>query len=73
VNVFGHWRQIPPLNPVKLFLMSECDEPLRDDREKKDPPLKLEALRAALSHTFPSADIEEMLAEIERCYSEESL
>ena len=30
-----------------------------------DPQRKLDALRAAVSHSFPTADIEEMLAEIE--------
>lgn len=36
-----------------------------------DPLRKLRALRAATAHSFPTADIEEMLAEIERGYSEE--
>jgi hypothetical protein len=31
-----------------------------------DPRRKLQALRAATSHSFPTADIEEMLAQIER-------
>jgi hypothetical protein len=36
-----------------------------------DPLRKLRALSAATAHSFPTADIEEMLAEIERGYSEE--
>jgi hypothetical protein len=36
-----------------------------------DPRRKLQALRAATAHSFPTADIEEMLAQIERGYSEE--
>lgn len=36
-----------------------------------DPRRKLQALRAATSHSFPTADIEEMLAQIERGYAEE--
>jgi predicted 2-oxoglutarate/Fe(II)-dependent dioxygenase YbiX len=36
-----------------------------------DPERKLQALRQATSHSFPTADIEEMLAQIERGYSEE--
>jgi hypothetical protein len=36
-----------------------------------DPRRKLQALRAATSHSFPTADIEEMLAQIERGYTEE--
>ncbi len=38
-------------------------EPTRDPREK------LAALNSALSHSFPTADIDEMLAEIERGYA----
>ena len=36
-----------------------------------DPSRKLQALRAATAHSFPTADIEEMLAQIEHGYSEE--
>lgn len=36
-----------------------------------DPLRKMRALNAATAHSFPTADIEEMLAEIERGYSEE--
>jgi hypothetical protein len=36
-----------------------------------DPGRKLRALRQATSHSFPTANIEEMLAQIERGYSEE--
>jgi hypothetical protein len=37
-----------------------------------DPLRKLQVLRASVEHSFPTADIEEMLAQIERGYSEES-
>lgn len=36
-----------------------------------DPRRKLEALRAAVAHRFPTADIDEMIAQIERGYSDE--
>jgi hypothetical protein len=36
-----------------------------------DPGRKLKVLRQATSHSFPTADIEEMLAQIERGYAEE--
>ncbi|HEX9459134.1 MAG TPA: antitoxin [Thermoanaerobaculia bacterium] len=36
-----------------------------------DPRRKLQALHAATAHSFPTADIEEMLAQIERGYAEE--
>jgi hypothetical protein len=44
---------------------AKAEEPLADPRRK------LQALRAATSHSFPTADIEEMLAQIERGYTEE--
>jgi hypothetical protein len=36
-----------------------------------DPNRKLRALAAATAHSFPTADIEEMLAQIERGYSDD--
>jgi len=45
---------------------------LRDARRREpvgDPGLKLIAIRRAASHTFPTADIDEMLADIERGYA----
>jgi len=36
-----------------------------------DPRRKLQTLRAATTHSFPTADIDEMLAQIERGYTEE--
>jgi hypothetical protein len=36
-----------------------------------DPSRKLRALAAATSHSFPTADIDEMLAQIERGYSDD--
>jgi hypothetical protein len=39
-------------------------------RKSGEPaPAKHEAIRAALEHSFPTADIEEMLSEIERGYT----
>lgn len=43
----------------------------RAEEPGADPRRKLQALRAATAHSFPTADIEEMLAQIERGYSEE--
>lgn len=37
-----------------------------------DAAKKLEVIRAAARHTFPTADIDQMLAEIERGYLSES-
>ena len=34
-------------------------------------PLELRALRTAMTHSFPTADIDEMLAQIERGYTDE--
>jgi hypothetical protein len=36
-----------------------------------DPSRKLRALAAATSHSFPTADIDEMIAQIERGYSDD--
>ena len=44
---------------------------LREARERKpstDPQAKLRAVRRAAQHSFPTADIEDMLQEIERGY-----
>jgi hypothetical protein len=38
----------------------------------RDPARKLAAIRAAARHSFPTADIEQMLAEIESGYRESS-
>ena len=40
----------------------------REERPAGDRARKLAAVRAAARHAFPTADIEEMLAEIERGY-----
>jgi len=45
---------------------------LRDARSRRstvDPELKLKAVRRAVQYSFPTADIEQMLAEIERGYN----
>ncbi len=44
---------------------------LRDARASRpmiDPETKLKAVRRGAKHSFPSADIEQMLSEIERGY-----
>ena len=44
---------------------------LREAREQKpanDPETKLKAVRRAVEFSFPTADIEQMLSEIERGY-----
>ena len=43
----------------------------RAEEPTSDPLRKLQALRAATAHSFPTADIEEMLAQIDRGYSED--
>jgi hypothetical protein len=42
----------------------------RRRRAVGDPKKKIAAIRAAARHSFPTADIEQMLAEIERGYFE---
>jgi len=44
----------------------------KSEEPTADPRRKLQVLRAATSHSFPTEDIEEMLAQIERGYAEES-
>jgi hypothetical protein len=46
---------------------------LREARSRRsggDPERKLKAIRKAAAYSFPTADIEQMLAEIERGYLE---
>jgi len=40
----------------------------RSERSPGDPKAKLKVLREAVKHSFPTADVEQMLAEIERGY-----
>jgi len=42
----------------------------RDTASRADTARKLEALETAYGYSFPTADIEQMLAEIERGYQE---
>jgi hypothetical protein len=44
----------------------------RETEPSADPCRKLESLRAAGGYRFPTADIDEVLAQIERGYAEES-
>ena len=41
----------------------------RLERVAADPARKLAAIRAATTHSFPTADIDQMLAEIEQGYA----
>ena len=41
----------------------------RLERVASDPARKLAAIRAATAHSFPTADIDQMLAEIEQGYA----
>jgi hypothetical protein len=41
---------------------------IRPGKPAKSPEEKLTAIRQAASHSFPTADIEQMLAEIEQGY-----
>lgn len=51
---------------VRQALRAACrEEPLRD------PDKKLAAIRSAARHEFPTADIEQMLVEIEHGYTKE--
>lgn len=40
----------------------------RSQQPGQDPQVKLKAVRRAVAHSFPTADIDQMLAEIERGY-----
>lgn len=40
----------------------------REQRPSKDPEAKLKAVRRSVEYSFPTADIEQMNAEIERGY-----
>jgi hypothetical protein len=40
----------------------------RREESTSDPRRKLEVVHSAIRHTFPSSDIQQMLAEIERSY-----
>ena len=42
----------------------------RSERPVHEPEQKLGAIRKAADHSFPTGSIEEMLAEIERCYQQ---
>ena len=41
---------------------------VRTSRPVIDPETKLKSLRRAVRHSFPTADVEQMLSEIERGY-----
>jgi hypothetical protein len=45
----------------------------RREEPTSDPRRKMEALHAAVCHSFPSGDIEQMLVEIEQGYATENV
>jgi hypothetical protein len=45
----------------------------RREEPTSDPRRKMEALHAAVRHSFPSGDIEQMLVEIEQGYATENV
>jgi hypothetical protein len=45
----------------------------RREEPISDPRRKMEALHAAVRHSFPSGDIEQMLVEIEQGYATENV
>jgi hypothetical protein len=56
----------------RLTVAEWVRQTLRDARRRQpggDPAGKLAAIRAAAAHAFPTADIDEMLADIERGYA----
>jgi hypothetical protein len=52
--------------------MNKCVEANLNEGGMKAERQKLQALRLATAHSFPTADIDEMLAQIEDGYSKES-
>jgi hypothetical protein len=55
----------------RLTVSEWVRQTLREARRRqpgRDAGRKLQAIRAAASHAFPTADIDQMLAEIERGY-----
>ncbi len=43
----------------------------RSQQSVVDPSIKLKAIRKAAQHSFPTADIQDMIAEIERGYRDD--
>lgn len=68
----AEYREIQEIARRQRMSLSEwVRQALRCSRERqplRDPDRKLAAIRAAVRHSFPSADIATMLAEIERGY-----
>jgi Arc/MetJ-type ribon-helix-helix transcriptional regulator len=68
----GEYREIQQIARRQRMSVSEwVRQALRRVRRSepvRDAEVKLEAVRAALRHEFPTADIDRMLAEIERGY-----
>lgn len=68
----GEYREIQKLARRRRVTVSEwVRQALRDARRqepRRDADRKLDAVRAAVRHHFPSGDVEAMLEEIERGY-----
>lgn len=68
----GEWREIRQAARSHGLTVSEwVRRTLRDARRREprgDPEIKLDVVRAAARHAFPTADVEQMLDEIERGY-----
>jgi len=68
----GEMRAIRTIAKRRRMTVAEwVRQVLRSARREKptlNPRRKMEALHSAVRHTFPSGDIEQMLAEIERGY-----
>jgi len=68
----AEYREIEKIARRKRVTVSEwVRQALRDARRKepsRDAERKLDVVRAAARHSFPTADIETMLHEIERGY-----
>jgi hypothetical protein len=68
----SEWREIQRAARARRLTVAEwVRQALRAARRQQptgDPDRKLAALRAAVRHAFPSADIERMLEQIEHGY-----
>jgi hypothetical protein len=66
------WREVQRAARAQRTTVAEwVRQALRAARRREplgDPGRKLHAVRAAARHAYPSADIDEMLADIERGY-----
>ena len=54
---------------VSTFVRRALDA-FRRSEPGRDPAVKIKAVREALTHSYPTADIDQMIAETERGYRE---